>query len=244
MTVTVAMGYWRCPDFVGRAVRSVLAQTHADLRCVVIGDGEEPPLDIHDERLTVYTLPENHGAYFALQLALLASPDAWFAPFGADDWAEPDHLERLLDMHSAAAIPGAVFTNAGKVHKGPYEVGVFRRERLMAIGGYNPAERIGQDTLLIRLLRLTGDVAIQTTPTYHRVKRSGSLTTSSETGFGSPARTQMRERNRSVYAKCRSLQSTDEIRRYRESIVPLAITADLSRHATALSERLALRAAA
>src|ERR1019366_9049646 len=124
-------------------------QTYGDVRVIVIGDGENPPLSgIGDARLQVYNLPANRGAYFALQLALLASPYPWFAPFGADDWAEPDHLERLAAVaartQAESISTGAVFTNSGEVHLGLYEVGLFARSRITAIGGYNPAT-VGED---------------------------------------------------------------------------------------------------
>lgn len=249
MTVTVAIPYFGCPELVERAVRSVLDQTHRDIHVVVIGDGEEPPLaGVSDSRLDVFTMPVNHGPYFALQVALLGIGHRWFAPFGADDYAEPDHLERLVALwhstHVDAVVTGAVFTNSGDVHRGPYEVGLFRRSRVLDIGGYNPAERIGQDSLMLRLLKLTGPTVSTTEPTYHRVKRPGALTTSAETGFGSPARNEMRARNRAVFASCSALRDLSMIRAYRASIVPADIAYALEGEVARLGERLRDRVAA
>lgn len=245
MTTLVAIPFFGPVDLLERAVRSCLAQTVTDIRILVVADGMAvPDLGIDDPRFEVYELPDNHGPYFALQVALFASPHRWFAPFGADDWAEPNHLELLLRKRVGAVIPGAVFNGQGKVHKGPYEVGVFRRDRLIDVGGWNPAERIGQDTLLIRLLRLTGELGVQMTPTYHRVKRPNSLTTSPETGLGSPARNEMRQRNRTVFAACQRLGSIGQIRAYRDSLVPEDVADELVRHVRALNGRLAMRSAA
>ncbi len=249
MTILVAVPYFGCPELVERCVRSVLDQTVEDLAMVVIGDGEEPPLaGIHDSRLEVFVLPENHGPYFAQQVALLASPHAWYAPVGADDWIEPDHLERLADVGGDAVITGAAWWH--EYGREPYvkesglEVGLFARDRLLALGGHNPAERMGQDTLMIRLLRITGELRATHHATYHRVKRSGSLTTSRATGHGSAARNEMRARNRRVFAECERRRDVGSIRAYRESIVPAAIADEVREHATRLSELLGKAVAA
>lgn len=249
MTITVAIPYYGCPDLVERAVRSVLDQTHKDLHVVVIGDGEDPPLSaISDSRLDVFTMPENRGSYFALQVALLGIGHRWFSPFGADDYAQPDHLERLVELRRNSGVDaiatGAVFTNNGQVHRGLYEVGMFCRRRLLAIGGYNPSERIGQDTLMLRLLRLTGSLVSTDVATYHRVKRPGALTTSLDTGFGSPARQAMRARNRAVFAHAERLRHPEAIRVYRQSLIPVAIADELAEQVERLNARVGERVAA
>lgn len=240
MTVTVCIPFYGAPDLLPRAVESVLGQTHRDLHLVVIGDGVAPDLGgISDERLTVYTLPENRGTYFASQLVLEAVRHRWYALVGADDWIEPDHLARLMDIAQGgetAIVQAAVrWHPSGKVHRGPYIVGMFRKARLMEIGGFNPAERIGQDTLTLRLLRLTGDVAEADEPTYNRVRRPDSLTTADETRIGSRQRNLMRQRNRAVYAKCQRLRTPDAIRTFRAGLVPRALRAELSEHVTELA---------
>jgi hypothetical protein len=225
-------------------VRSILAQTVRDICVVVIGDGEEPPLsDIRDSRLEVYTLPENHGPYYAQQVALLASPFPRYSVVGADDWLEPDHLERLAAIDCDAVMTGAVWFHnllgQVSVHEGNYEVGLFARDRLLDLGGHNPTERMGQDSLMIRLLRMTGPLEATTHPTYHRVKREGSLMTSPLTGKGTPARNDMRRRNRIILAECDRLEHPVAIKRYRESLVPPWVWDDVRMHAAKLAERLA-----
>jgi glycosyltransferase involved in cell wall biosynthesis len=243
----VAMPYYGCPELVERAVRSVLAQSHRDLHLVVIGDGDAPPLaGIHDSRLDVYVLPENRGPYFVQQVALLANPHALYAPHAADDWSDPDHLERLLAVGGEAVITGAVWWHQGdrvKVHEASYEVGLFATSRLLALGGHNPAERMGQDTLMIRLLRMTGETRATHYPTYHRVKRSGSLMTAALTRPGSALRNEMRARNRVVYARAVGLGSIEAIREMRRALVPPAIAMAVHEHASRLSTRLGKAAA-
>lgn len=243
MTVTVAIPYWGCPDLVERSVRSVLAQTVSDLVCVVVADGEDPPLaSVTDSRLVVYRLPENRGAYFAQQVALEATPHEWYAPVGADDWVDPEHLEQLQAVGGDAIATGAVWFHKGRrvtTHTATYEVGLFAVARLLALGGHNVGERIGQDTLLIRLLRLTGELGVTIQPTYHRVKRPGALTTAPETALGSPARNAMRRRNRTVFAECQRLADIEAIALYRRALVPPMLAAEVAEHAGRLRELLA-----
>lgn len=248
MTTLIAIPWHRAPELLERCVRSVLAQTVRDIAVVVVADGDDPPSLPRDSRLDVYVLPENRGPYFAQQVALTASPFPWYAPVGADDWIEPDHLERLMAVGGDAVITGAVWFHdrAGnvKVHEAGYEVGWFATRRLVELGGHNPAERMGQDTLMIRLLRETGTLRATHHPTYHRVKRADSLMTSPDTGLGSRARNEMRARNRVAFAECQRLRSIPAIRAYRESLVPPHIADEVAEHAARLSARLGQEVAA
>lgn len=248
MTTLVCIPYFGCPDLIEKCVRSVLTQTERDIHVLVVGDGQTPPLHVSDSRLEVYVLPENRGPYFAQQVALLASPHRWYAPIGADDWVEPDHLARLFAVGGDAVITGAVWfhdrAGAVKIHEAGYEVGLFATSRLLALGGHNPAERMGQDTLMIRLLRLTGELRATHRPTYHRVKRAGSLMSSPLTGPGSALRNEMRARNREVYATARRLPRISAIREYRESLVPEQIRDEVAFHADSLASRLGQAVAA
>lgn len=242
MTIAVAMPYFGCPDLVGRAVDSVLRQTLRDLVLIVVGDGETPPLRCLDSRLVVMTLPKNRGPYFAQQVVLAANPFRSYAPHAADDWSDPDHLERLSAMGGSAVLTGAVWFHTGArviLHTAPYEVGLFATERLRSLGGHNPAERIGQDTLMMRLLRLTGPVRVTTHPTYHRVRRKGSLTTHPTTGHGSRVRNEMRARNRAVYRKAVELRDVEKIRLWRESRIPADVSDELAEQTDRLRGMLA-----
>jgi glycosyltransferase involved in cell wall biosynthesis len=243
MTVLVTVPYFGCPDLVEKAVRSILAQTERDIAVLVIGDGEAPPVRIRDNRLEVVTLRENRGPYYCQQVALTANPFGWYTPVGADDYLAPDHIERLLAVGSDLVLTGAVWfhpmAGAVSIHRGNYEVGLFRNERMLAIGGHNSTERVGQDSLLIHLLKLVyPDVRATDRPTYHRVKRAGSLMTSPLTGKGTPYRNDVRRRNRLVYAECGRLRDIAAIRRYRDSLVPSWMWDQVARDAGLVAERL------
>lgn len=236
------MPYYGCPELLERAVRSVLDQSVRDIVLILVGDGEEPPIRrVGDNRLVVMTTPSNRGPYFAQEVILQAIPFEWYAPHGADDWSEPDHLERLMSKGGSAVITGAVWFHRGQtvqLHLAPYEVGLFRRDRLLAIGGHNPAERLGQDTLMMRLLRLTGPVRTTSHPTYHRIRRPGSLMTALATRPGSKARNEVRARNRAVYHKATELRDPALIRAWRQERVPSAIRDEVAEQADRLRAML------
>ena len=233
MTVLVSVPYYRTPDLIEKAVRSILAQTHRDLVCVVVGDGQPPPLArITDSRLVVYTTLQNRGAYFAQMVALGANPHEWYAPVASDDWVDPDHIERLAS-HGTDMATGAVWYHNGDrpvrvLHK-LYEVGMYRTERMLEVGGYNPAERLGQDSMIIKAMRIVAPLGATEHPTYHRVNRADSLCNDPNTKKGSPAREAMRRRNRAIVAAIEG-KTADEIREYRWSLVPQDIRDELGEH--------------
>jgi glycosyltransferase involved in cell wall biosynthesis len=234
MTTLVAIPFYGRPDLLPKAVKSALRQTVKDIIVVVYADGEMPPKLPKDSRLRVHVSPVNRGPYFAFQAMLLASPHEYIAPVGADDWLEPDHLEQMMPAveRFTAVTTGRVFWHTpergllkiAKVARGyGYEVGLFRTDRLLGIGGWDPNERVGQDSLIVQLLPLTGGRRISGVPTYHRLRRPGSLSTSDETGNKSRYRDAVRERNRRVLQQCRKLArrpALGSVRDYRASLVP------------------------
>lgn len=242
--VLVSIPTFRTPaGMLERAVKSVLAQSYRDLHVVVMADGPQD-LDLlpNDSRLTVFQLRENSGTYFAQQVSLMASPYGWYAPHGADDWTDPEHIENLLAMESSAVASGAVWWHQGdkpvSVHRANYEVGVFATERLRDFGGYNPNERMGQDSLTLKLLGITGGFVATSEPTYHRVRRPGSLTTAPETRIGSVGRNEMRRRNRAIWASVMHMRDPMEISIIRYMAVPLHVQDSVDEYVRELREHL------
>jgi hypothetical protein len=221
----------------------VLAQTHRDLACVVVGDGDTPPLKgIRDSRLVVYSYPTNRGAYFAQDVAIWASPHEWYAPIASDDWVDPDHLERMIGLGDVAC--GALYYHNdhhpdGIVIRKAYEVGMYRTERYTEIGAHNPAERIGQDSLTLKIMRLVAPVGATSHPTYHRFGRQGSLSTHPDTCKGAPARVQMRQRNHAIVAHClRFRGNAARIKAYRQTLIPPALQEALDEQVVGLRAQL------
>lgn len=249
MTVLVAMPYYRHAQHLDKAVRSVLAQTVRDVHLLVLGDGEEPPLRTRDSRVDAFTLPTNHGTYFCHQLMVMASPHRWYAPVDSDDWVEPDHLEQLLAYGSEAVSTGSVWFHRGdearvysgsKTRRAYFHVGLFGTERLRSIGGYDPTERIGQDTVLMRMLRVSGELVrhLPDPPTYHRVRRPHTLTTDPLTGHGSPARLATKNRNMQVYRAADHLRDAEAIRAWRLRRIPDPVKAELEEWSGRLRDRI------
>lgn len=224
--VTVSMPYWGCPRTVRRAVQSILSQRYEDLRLIVVNDGDSPsawdPLEgIDDARIVRFDMAVNRGRYYADAVVLGASNTGWFAIHDADDWSEPTWLS---DLVATATATGSVAAFAPQViHRGSrsrveqvhpqlttrdrikaltqlaHHAGCVRTDSLRAAGGYHPAYRIGYDTMVVNLVRMIGPCSVTDVPTYHRVSRFGSLTTSRQTGFGSPARAEVRRQLQRMY---------------------------------------------
>jgi glycosyltransferase involved in cell wall biosynthesis len=257
LTLTVSMAYWRCPDHVEKAVRSVLEQTHRDLRLVVVGDGEDVPLpSIDDPRLTVFRLEQNRGPYYADAVVLAATDSEWFTIHAADDWSEPDRFERLLAQgDDVDAVFGGSWQHRGAhvekrktrfeqgrtelVHVGSIATGVYRTEALRRVGGPHPDFRVAYDTmvvdLVLRALRWRHD------PTefgYHRVVRPDSLTRSPATGLQSPYRREWRRRRDALWNKVIRAQAQDWPRLLAPAAATAAsVAADADRLRIAMRER-------
>ena len=100
-TVSVIIPTTRRPDLVGRAVRSVLAQTMADLEVIVVVDGPNPETiatlsGIEDKRLRVLQNAHPAGAGAARNLGAAQGQGAWLAFLDDDDEWLPEKLERQL----------------------------------------------------------------------------------------------------------------------------------------------------
>lgn len=257
MTVTVAIPWHGRPDLLVHCVDTVLRQTYRDIHVVVVGDGTEPPLKVRDSRLDVWHIPHNRGTYFVRQLILLASPHEWHAPVDADDCLSPEHIELLMEQGAKLLSPNrlCVHGNGRCEHrggtgsvlgKGRFHVGLFRRDRMLAIGGYDPAERLGGDTVLLHLLRAAYPADFRTlddprylaAPTYHRTRRPDSLTRSAATNHASPARSATKRRNRAVYVSCAG-RDARHMRDWRAKRVPRPLADELAGYVAALSERVA-----
>ena len=267
MTVTVAIPWHGRPDLLVHCVETVLSQTFRDIHVVVVGDGAEPPLaHIRDTRLDVWHIPQNRGCYYVRQLILLASAHAWHAPVDADDCLSPTHIETMLRQRKGRSMvaPNKLCGHAsgkcehrgggeGNVYgRGRYHVGLFKRDVMLSVGGYDPTERVGQDTMLLRILRLAYPSEIRTVddptfleaPTYHRIRWPGSLTRDPLTNHASSLRKASKVRNRQVIHACGKLKTPERIRTYRLGRIPKPLAEELARHVETLQARLGVEVAA
>lgn len=231
--VTVAIPTFGPATHLRRAVESILAQTWRELRVVVVNDGGDPPWEaltgVDDPRLVRFDLEENRGRYFADAVVLEATPDPFFAVLDADDWSEPDRLERLIarlqdeaaDVAYSASwkcVPdapddrwlesfAALRAPLGRdfVHRAHHPCALYSSEALRRLGGPFGGFRIGYDSLLVNLLRMTAEIAFEERPLTTYCMRPDSLTASAATGFGTAERERVWAALERVYQEARAL---------------------------------------
>lgn len=207
MSITVSMPWYGSPELLERAVGSVLAQTYADLRLVVVGDGARPPLDhVADDRLTVLTLDQNRGPYYASAVVLAACDTEWWTPHDADDWSDPGRFAHLLAASDGYDVVfGGILQHEGsrtsikpfRFHRASHKLrhlanhvaAIYRTDALRRIGGPHPEHRVAYDTMMVALVvrglrwrHLAGDLS------YHRQIHAASLTRDPRTGLASAYR--------------------------------------------------------
>lgn len=88
-----------------RALDSLLTQTFRDFEILIVDDGstdETPQIAeacaAQDSRCRLIRLDKNHGVSFARNKALAEAASPWIATLDADDWYEPQRLEKMLAM--------------------------------------------------------------------------------------------------------------------------------------------------
>lgn len=116
--VTVVIPTVRRPHLVTRALRSVLAQTHAALEAVVVIDGPDPATadalaGWPDGRVRVLQLAEPCGAGAARNRGAAGAAGRWIAFLDDDDEWLPEKLERQL---AAAGPRDVVVSCRSRVH--------------------------------------------------------------------------------------------------------------------------------
>lgn len=98
---TIIMPVYDGEPFVAEAVRSVLDQTCAEVRLIVVDDGSRDATPItlasfHDPRMQVITLPENGGRSAAVRAGLAHVRTPYVGFCGADDVQHPTLVEKEL----------------------------------------------------------------------------------------------------------------------------------------------------
>lgn len=250
MTLTVGVPHAGDPAMLDQCVRSLLAQTHRDLRVLVIADGTPAQLRVRDSRVHVYRIPENRGSYFARAVALAATKTTHHGVVDSDDWVDPEWAETLLATGADAVQHGArwvekagedpqvqVWKHARRplatrlLHYSSH-TGIYRTDRLRDAGGYSPAYRVGYDSLLSAVLRLLRPVDVVDEPLYHRRLHAASLSHAPGTKIGSPQRVQVRQELDVAYRKAYRLRSRpDRVRAIVDMLTPAGLWDEVAHHA-------------
>ncbi len=176
--VSIIMPSFDTRDRIVPAIRSLLAQTYADLEILVVDDCSEDGTPevveaafADEPRVRLFHTPCNGGPYVARNLALSQARGEFVTCHDSDDWAHPEKIARQVGP--LLADPTLVFTLSDWVRlsdQGEFYARqiyplsrlnpaspLFRREEVVArIGGWQE-ERFGADgEYLLRLKTIYG----------------------------------------------------------------------------------------
>ena len=177
--VSVLIPAWNSASWVGEAIESALAQTHARLEVVAVDDGSTDgtaeALRRFGERIRWGRTP-HRGATAARNRLLELARGEWVQYLDADDLLLPEKIERQLAAARAAGdvdlVASPYLSPAGEVLRGPHgddpwlcflegRLGItsshlFRRETLVRIGGWEVARPAAQEQELLQRLLASG----------------------------------------------------------------------------------------
>jgi glycosyltransferase involved in cell wall biosynthesis len=174
---TFLIGAYNNAPTLPRAIESVLGQTVSDLELIVIDDGSSDGSgDVavaaaeRDARVRLLRMPGNIGISRSLNEGLRAASAPVVAIQDADDWSEPQRLERQLAVLEGDASVAVVGSRMREVDEAgtelrprtsfaagdvgdvllrfnpiPNTCAAFRREAALAAGGYDPRYRYAME---------------------------------------------------------------------------------------------------
>lgn len=173
-TVSVLIGCWNNADTLERAARSILDQTLRDIELIVVDDGStdnSPAVveSLDDPRVRRLALA-HVGISRSLNAGLREARAEVVAIQDADDWSEPQRLERqlaMLEQTPDVAVVGCRMREVDEARRElrprtsfaagnvnailmrfnpiPNSCACFRRETVLALGGYNPRYRYAME---------------------------------------------------------------------------------------------------
>ncbi|MFI7122085.1 glycosyltransferase [Amycolatopsis sp. NPDC049868] len=102
-TVSVLMPTYRQAAFIARAIGSLLDQTFQDFELVVVDDGSDDDTAsavgaFADPRIRYLRHSRNRGPGVTLNVATRAATGEFLAYLPSDDYYDPEHLERCVDL--------------------------------------------------------------------------------------------------------------------------------------------------
>lgn len=215
--VLAIITHYRCEAWLNRCLESLVNQTRAPDKIVVIDDGSEnPPISIVKQfpQVTLLASSVNVGTYRLIQQVISDTNYDAYLFQDADDWSSCDRLERLLQTLTltGAELVGTqelrVYEN-GQINPVCYPLDVnaalkekpghplihpsslVKRDLVMQLGGFATGLRFGGDTEFLLRASIVAKVVNIPYYCYYRRKRQGSLTTAADTGLNSPARQEL-----------------------------------------------------
>jgi hypothetical protein len=217
--VLALVPYYNCEPWLEQCLDSLVNQTHPLHGIAVLDDGSaKPPLEIvkRFKKVTLMRSSENVGPYRILQSAIEQTNFDGYLFQDADDWSAQDRLERLLEEaeltdaewigtqefmileNSIFALRYPLKLNESRLTPVSqpfcYPSSLISRKFLMKLGGFAGGLRFSGDLELINRALWTDKVRNLDRYGYFRRVRKNSLTTSEDTGLGSPARQEIASR--------------------------------------------------
>jgi len=99
--VSVIVPTFNRPQYLSKALASIMQQSYTNLQVIVVNDGGEDVSDIinsfHDQRLMFINRKENRGKAYSLNEALNRAEGKYVAYLDDDDIYYPHHIETLLN---------------------------------------------------------------------------------------------------------------------------------------------------
>lgn len=254
MTITVSMPVYNTPaDLLDRAVDSVLSQTFKDIQLVIVNDGGASlKLKNKDSRIVVYEMSENRGRYFADAAVLNACSSDFFTIHDSDDTSAHNRFEHMMRANDGVNKP--IIAETGWINPSNAQA-VLKKHRsnptmqhfwfISSIyrtkfikGLIHPGFRVGYDTILCSITPLFGEVTISHPLLYKRYRRQGSLTTSSQTGTGSPFRQREIQKLLQLFSKLKTQNTLDEAKQIVYKNISEHLLEELSFHSVRLQNKM------
>lgn len=119
--VTVVIPTYNRAKYLPRAIQSILGQTMDQWNLLIIDDGSKDDTGkvirpfLRNPRVRYVRMKKNRGVSYALKRALSLVDTKYFAQLDADDWYEPDTIEKCLKTMEKAKRKVAVVYGNEKV---------------------------------------------------------------------------------------------------------------------------------
>ncbi|KQT57702.1 hypothetical protein ASG52_23410 [Methylobacterium sp. Leaf456] len=199
--LAVIMCVHNAVDTLATAIASVLAQTYASLRLIIVDDGSTDgsgavmrAIATTDPRISIIESPVNQGVYRSKNLALRLVAAEFYTFHDADDWMHPERLERAMALIDADARTICVYSQwvridrSGRLESVPLlnrASSLFARSVLDAVGYFDGVRFSGDAEFEWRLRAHYGSAAIAVSPDVMTVglRLPTSLTTAPDTGI-------------------------------------------------------------
>ena len=221
-SVLAIVPHFRCEPWLGDCLDSLVRQTRPLDGIVVIDDGsDDPPARIVEQfpGVTLLASPENVGPYRLSQEVISNTAYDAYCFQDADDWSMPERLELLLreGERSGAEMVGCqgyrIIGSEGEVvpitfpldvnaalavnptrHAIKHPGTVVSRDLVQRIGGFAAGLKFGADTEFEHRAAFVARMVNVPQFAYVVRNRANSLTSSPETGLGSPDRIALRQK--------------------------------------------------